>query len=260
MKSLIGNMMFILFLLTAPIVQAQHVDEMPVTSKSQKALKLYQEGIQELRDVHEQQAFKLFKEAVDIDSTFFMPNYMLAVTNIMFLNNREDYQVYYQNAVRTNDQLNKGELLMQLALEKLGVDSAANVTYLGTQLVELYPKSFAAHEILAEYQYFAKDYDGMDRTLNSMLDLGRYQAPVYNWLGYNYMNMNKMDKARDAFEKYIALAPENPNSYDSMGDYLMAMKEYQKAYEHYMKAYKMDSVNFKISHEKALKAKASMSD
>ena len=260
MKSVIGKVLLILILLTAHRVQAQQTDEMPVTSKSQEAVKLYHEGLQAYRDVHIGQAVEHFRAAVALDSTFFMPNYNLALLNLIFFKNEEEFQKYYQNAVATKDRLTQGEMLMQKALKKLAADTTADVTDLGIQLVKLYPESFTAHEILAEYQYFAKDYEGMDKTLNAMLDLESNSAPVYNWMGYNYMNMEQMERAHDAFTRYMELAPENPNSYDSMGDYLMAVKEYQKAYEYYMKAYKMDTVNFRMSHEKALKAQSAMSD
>ncbi|GET27018.1 lipopolysaccharide assembly protein LapB [Prolixibacter sp. NT017] len=260
MKSLIGKAMLILVLMTAQIVQAQQTDEMPVTSKSQEAIKLYEKGLQAYRDVHIGQAVEHFKAAVAIDSAFFMPNYNLALFNLMFFKNRDDFRKYYQHVVATNYRLTPGELLLQDALEKLADDTATDVTDLGMQLVELYPNSFTAHEILAEYQYFARDYGGMEKTLNAMLEMGSNPAPVYNWMGYNYMNMDQLDRAYVAFSKYLELAPENPNSYDSMGDYLMAVREYQKAYDHYMKAYRMDTVSFKLSREKALKAQSLMSD
>jgi tetratricopeptide (TPR) repeat protein len=260
MKSVIGKVLLILILLTAHRVQAQQTDEMPVTSKSQEAVKLYHEGLQAYRDVHIGQAVEHFRAAVALDSTFFMPNYNLALMNLIFFKNQEEYQKYYQNAIATKDRLNQGERLIQKALTILAADTTVDVTDLGIQLVKLYPKSVTAHEILAEYQYFANDYEGMDRTLNAMLDLDSNPAHVYNWMGYNYMNMSQLDNAYSAFSKYMQLAPENPNSYDSMGDYLMAVKEYQKAYNHYMKAYKMDTLNFKMSHEKALKAQSVMND
>ncbi len=53
--------------------------------------------------------------------------------------------------------------------------------------------------------------------------------------------LNQNDKAEAAFNKYIELAPDNPNVYDSKGDYYMNIKDYGKAYDTYMKAYALDT-------------------
>jgi ketosteroid isomerase-like protein len=55
------------------------------------------------------------------------------------------------------------------------------------------------------------------------------------------MELNQNDKAEAAFNKYIELAPNNPNVYDSKGDYYMNIKDYGKAYDTYMMAYALDT-------------------
>jgi lipoprotein NlpI len=64
-----------------------------------------------------------------------------------------------------------------------------------------------------------------------------------------------MDEARAAFDKYIELAPNQPNPYDSKGDYFMEVKDYKNAYQSYMKAHELDSL---WGVKKAEKAKIMM--
>jgi len=55
------------------------------------------------------------------------------------------------------------------------------------------------------------------------------------------MDMERFDEAAEALDKYIELKPDEPNPYDSKGDYYMAVEEYGKAYESFMKAVGIDS-------------------
>jgi hypothetical protein len=59
---------------------------------------------------------------------------------------------------------------------------------------------------------------------------------VYNLLGYSYAQISKLDYAINAFEKYIELAPEEPNPYDSMGEILQIEGRIDEAVEQYKKA------------------------
>jgi tetratricopeptide (TPR) repeat protein len=59
----------------------------------------------------------------------------------------------------------------------------------------------------------------------------------YNNYGYFLLNQGKVDEAIDKFKKQVALAPEEANPYDSLGEayriksmLVESLKEYQKAY------------------------------
>ena len=73
----------------------------------------------------------------------------------------------------------------------------------------------------------------------------------YNTLGYNYMALEEMGKAKAAFEKYIALAPKEANAYDSMAEYYMTNKDYAKSAEYYDKAAAMGGAGAKERADKA---------
>jgi tetratricopeptide (TPR) repeat protein len=78
---------------------------------------------------------------------------------------------------------------------------------------------------------------------------------ILNTLGYTYMAMEQFEEAAKALDKYIELKPDDPNPYDSKGDYYMAVEEYGKAYESFMKAVKIDST-WTGSLQKANRARA----
>jgi Tfp pilus assembly protein PilF len=92
----------------------------------------------------------------------------------------------------------------------------------------------------------------MVETIKKAITATSKPAPFYNQLGYAYLTLKQPDKAKEAFDKYIELDPDNPNAYDSKGDYYMYLKEYEKAYQSYMKANSMDPT---FSGDKAEAAK-----
>jgi len=66
--------------------------------------------------------------------------------------------------------------------------------------------------------------------------------------GYFLLGQNKIDLAIEKFKKQVSLAPNNANSYDSLGDGYRAAKEYKKAAKQYRIAIKIDPT-FKASKE-----------
>ena len=104
----------------------------------------------------------------------------------------------------------------------------------------MYPKDVWTYWFLYTYQNIIRDFNGCAETLKKAREVTGNPAPVYNILGYTYMELGEQSEVAAAFDKYIELAPNNPNVYDSKGDYFMNIKEYRKAYDSYMKAYSLE--------------------
>jgi tetratricopeptide (TPR) repeat protein len=144
-------------------------------------------------------------------------------------------------------------MLLKDALRRLLDNKEADVTDIGKKLVEKYPQDINAYYSLNMFQSVIKDYEGAVKTLKSGLKIAERPGPVYNMLGYTYLSLNDTENAAAAFDKYIEMEPDNPTTYDSKGDYYMAVKDYTRAYESFMKANEIDS---SWGMGKALKAKA----
>ncbi len=226
----------------------------PVTTDSEKAREYYDQASKELDAFHLKATRSLLTKAIEEDSCFFMSYYDLA-TWALYFGNIDTFKELASKALACEIKLSKGEQILKEALQKLYEDPKADVSELGVRLVDLYPndvKSYLNHNF---FLYIAGNNEDAVITLNKALEIAEKPAPVYNSLGYTYMSLNKFEEAKNAFDKYIELEPDNPNPYDSKGDYFMAVKDYEKAYESYMKAGEMDST-WTLSHDKALKAKA----
>ena len=228
---------FVLALGLLSYSQSAKKDKMPATTSSKSALVSYNEAFKAFEDFAYEKGVELLKKSLTDDPDFFMANYYLAFLN---RGNEKDFKPYANAAVNSKAKLSEAEKLLKSTIVKFIENKDADVTDIGLKLVKMYPKDVFAYYMLFNFQAIAGDKSGSHETLLKALEITQNPAPVYNLLGYSYMDLNQNDKAESAFNKYIELAPNNPNVYDSKGDYYMHIKDYGKAYDTYMKAYALD--------------------
>lgn len=217
--------------------QSARKDKMPATTSSKSALASYNEALKAFEDVAYDKGIDLLQKSLSDDPDFFMANYYLAFMN---LGNKGKFDPYANAAVNCKAKLSEAEKLLKGTILKFIENKDADVRDVGQKLVKMYPKDNFAYYMLFNFQVIAGDKNGSHETLLKALEIPGNPAPVYNMLGYDYMDLGQNDKAEAAFNKYIELAPDNPNVYDSKGDYYMHVKDYGKAYDTYMKAYALD--------------------
>jgi tetratricopeptide (TPR) repeat protein len=226
-------------------------NKMPITTNSKSALAFYNDAITASENVNFTNSFILLKKSIAEDPEFFMAKYTLALDNLLF-GNKQGFNEFANLAINTKTKLSKAEETLKDALKKLIEKTNADVTDIGKELIKMYPNDINSYYQLISYQMIINDNNGLLETLKKALAITKNPAPIYNQLGYTYMNLKQNDNAESAFNKYIELAPHNPNVFDSKGDFYMYTKEYRKAYETYMKAYALDSL---WGYQKAQKAK-----
>jgi len=252
MKRLFYFFLFI-FLGVSAFSQNTQLKTMPITTTSEKARALNTEAMNAVYEDGDLQKFeKSAFDALKEDSDFFMVNYELAFAYFYFKNENK-FKDYGNRAANCKTKLSKGELLLKEIILKLLENRNANVTELSKKLIDLYPDDIFAYYQLNLFQDLNNDNIGRVETLRNALQKPNMPAIFYNNLGYAYMKLGKNEEAGNAFDKYIELAPNVPNPYDSKGDYFMSTKNYRKAYESYMKAHEIDS---SWSYKKAIYAKA----
>jgi Tfp pilus assembly protein PilF len=257
MKTLFSIM--VLFVALGAAAQDTDLANIPVTTKSEQALVLFNEGMDALDEVRLVTASEKFTRASELDPNFIMPRVMMAM-GYLYNNDIENFNLQANKVVKSRAYLTSSEKLIQQAMKALIENPQADVTEYGRKLVKQHPESVLAHQLLANFQAFAKDYEGAIKTYESALKITREPAPIYNAMGYTYMALNQMDKAKESFEKYLQAAPNTANAYDSMGDYYAKTQNLSEAQASYQKAYEMDSTNFMISQQKAEKIKEQVAE
>ena len=160
------------------------------------------------------QRFNLLQKSLIEDPDFLMVNYMLAFS---YRDRTENFNKYAKAAVNSKAKPSKAEELLKSTIQKFTEKKDADVTEIGRKLVAMYPMDVWAYYFLNSFQIIVGDKNGSMETLQSALKITENPAPIYNLLGYIYMQVNLNNEAEDAFNKYIELAPKNPNVYDSKG-------------------------------------------
>ena len=100
--------------------------DLPVNSKSEKAVQLFQQSIQAMNDVDMPKATKLLNEAIEEDPDFFMPRCMLANFNLYF-GNTEEFKKHAKKALLVEN-LPEHEKIMQNALKEQVDNPQSDVT------------------------------------------------------------------------------------------------------------------------------------
>lgn len=241
------------------ISQETNYADFPVTTNSPQALQHYYKGIQALTNAQVYESFNNFNKALKLDPDFFMVHYIFAMFNL----GRRDPKPFISlanKAVQCKSTLNESEKLLKQALEHLMKNPRADVTEYGKKLVDLNPQSYFALSFLASFQLNTKDYKSVDDTYQAILRLPHYPTLIFDAMGKNYMRMNQMDKAKQAFDQYMKAEPTNAIAYNSMGNYYVQMEDYESAYDQYMKAYKLDSIQYKFPYKKDIIEKRDMTN
>jgi tetratricopeptide (TPR) repeat protein len=233
MKIIIFSLAFILGSFNVSNAQDYY---MPVSSKSKIAIKAYQQADDSAANAEISAAKEQLKQALAAD-----PNFFMAYTLSIYLSSSEEAIDLIDKALALkSSEFSRAERIIREQLMILDKDPKANIADNLKKLVAAFPTTPQAYQ-WAALQSVYRNGDGkaaLDYSQQLMVLLPDY-GPIHNVRGYVYLNENEMDKAKTAFEKYIALSPEEANAYDSMAEYYMTNKEYAKSVEYYDKAYSM---------------------
>ena len=230
-------------------------EKIPITTNSEKAKELYDKAFKTWENVYLYKVPGLMEQALEADPDFFIVNYSMACFYLLFDNEKMMYREYAENAMKCEANLSEGELILKDVVAKWLENPDADVTEFGDLLVQKYPNDKMAYYFL-ELQYkLNKDHGGVLSTAKKLLEITDRPDMAYNIIAYAYLNLDSLEEAEKAFDKYIELNPELPNAYDSKGDYYLKIKDYEKAYKSFMKAHEIDSL---WGYQRAMEVKAIM--
>lgn len=216
--------------------EATVTTEVPITTSSEEARKLYLEGRGLLDDLHFVDAHDKFVQATEKDPDFAMGHLMVATTSLSV----EEFFDSVGKASAAAAGASDGE---QLYIEVLVAGSennqAAQLAAL-KKLVAAYPKDARTHMRLGNFLNGQQDFAGAAEHFTHATQLNPEFAGAYNSLGYAYRSLDDLEQAKAAFEKYVELLPNEANPQDSYAELLMEMGNYGESIEHYQMAVDID--------------------
>lgn len=209
---------------------------LPVSSTSEAAKSQYFKALQALEHVNIPDYFDGLKAAVKTDPSFFMAYVNLAFAETAF-GQYDKAAAFIKPALAIDPAgFNEGEKIHRKALEAWAKDPKADPAKYMEALAAAYPNTAEAHDLAGRSaKWLSKDAKASVKHFQRLLELRPNYGGGYNSLGYSYMELGEMDKAKAAFEKYLEVSPNEANAYDSMADYFMTNKEYAKSVEYYDK-------------------------
>jgi tetratricopeptide (TPR) repeat protein len=212
-------------------------DELPITTKSKEARKLFVEGLDLYDFYHIEKASDRFKRAFESDPDFATAYLFHAVTTT----ETKVFQASLAKAIELAPRVSEGEQKLIAAVkanaEENNAEKAARIF---KELSALYPKDKRIHLYLAGMYGGLNKYDDQLAEIEQAIAIDKNYAPAHEALGYFYRWRGPLDKSEAAFKEYARLSPAEANSHDVLGDVYMKMGRFEDAIKHYEEAVRMD--------------------
>jgi len=229
------GMLALALLIVLPVI-ANAQGEIPITTKSEEARKIFAEARQLYDNFRLDEARELFSKAVEKDPDFALAHLYRAFTGTSAM----DFQNHLQKAVALAPKVSEGERLMIEATQANAENNPIKALQLAEQLVQKHPNDKYAHQNLA-FAYSGRDeVDKAIAELEKAIAIDKNFASAYNSLGYTYYRKGGYQKGEEAFKNYIRLVPGEANPYDSLADLYTKMGRYEDAIQNYKKAVELN--------------------
>ncbi|MCH7948431.1 MAG: tetratricopeptide repeat protein, partial [candidate division Zixibacteria bacterium] len=214
-----------------------------VTTNSPEAYRYYLEGMDYIRKLYGREGRASLEKALEYDSTFAMAYYQLAMS---WRGNPKSLE-YIRKAVKYSNNATRLERMRILATSDGFAGDIESAVAMLKEIVKEFPENKEAYETLSKiYINAIGDIEKGISYLMEALKIDPGDKLLYNFLAYAYKDMREYDKAIDALDKYIAIAPNEPNPYDSRGEIYAAAGKFDLAVASYRQALAKDP-GFEIS-------------
>jgi serine/threonine protein kinase/predicted Zn-dependent protease len=207
-----------------------------VTTHSQEAYRYFLEGVDYGYKLYFAEAERSLKKALELDSTFAMAYYWLAVTN-QYAGYDRGAREFITKAAKYTDNITQKEKLYIKGFEAYITGDYSQAINGLKKIVESYPDEKDAFYVLGQIYYRnLREFEEAVRYLNKAIEIDPLYKLAYNVLAYTYNEMGDFEKSLWAINKYIELAPDEPNPYDTRGDLYARNGKLDQAMESYKKA------------------------
>jgi tetratricopeptide (TPR) repeat protein/predicted Ser/Thr protein kinase len=207
------------------------------STHSPEAFRHYLEGMDLFHKHYWSDAEISFTKALELDSTFAMAHYLLAV--IDYWSDYPTAKAHIANAIRYYDHIGrKAQHYIKSYNARLKKDDLRAIEEL-QYIIERYPDEKDAYLSLGLIRRFeTNELEDAIECFEKVIELDPYHREAYNQLAYAYNDLGQYEKSIGAINKYIEIAPDEANPYDSKGELLAlngrldeAIVSYEKAME-----------------------------
>lgn len=202
-----------------------------VTTHSPEAYRYYLEGLDNYNKAYFADAARSYEKALEYDSTFAMAYFRLAL-----IKQGEERRKNVTKAMQYSDNVSKKEKLYIRILEAGTSGNTKDYSEGLQKMTEYFPDDKEIFQWLASYYYGMKQNDLAITYFNRALEIDPVDKMVLNMLAYAYNQVGDFDKSIWAINKYISVAPDEANPYDTRGDLYAWSGRVEQAMDSYRKA------------------------
>lgn len=240
------SMLFLSALLIPSFAQKKTAEKkMTWTTSSPAAKTLALHGANHLMNAETALAYEDLMAAVKLD-----PNFTVALALLSNITTGATRKAYIQRTLNSAKNKTAGEKLFASI-----VDPKLDEQKRRDNWDKLY-KMFPDGEMISNF-YVQSRPTAEERFTAATAYMKKFpkQANIYNTIAYYYLNDNKDNaKAKEYFEKYIAMYPEGYNPYDSMGEYYLLTGDLENSKKYYSMS--LEKYPFNITSINALQKMA----
>lgn len=210
-----------------------YAQEIPVTTSSKEAKKIFLQGRDKLENAETIIAAELFDKAIALDANFalaYLYRSQSGGSPTLTRQNRE-------KAVSLIDKVSEGEKYVIQLTQATADGNVEKRKECVEQLVRLFPKDKRVYLWSGFYQNSMQRYTDAAANFNKAIEIDKNYGPAFNLLGYAHMNSKNWGESEKAFKRYIELLPNSPNPYDSYAEMLLKSGRYDEAITNFKKAY-----------------------
>jgi tetratricopeptide (TPR) repeat protein len=202
-------------------------DVADITTSSLEAYRAYCQGIRNYNRLYYFEATNNFEEAIDLDTTFAMAYYYLAL--IKDLKYIQQAMQYAENSAHRDRYYIRSKYAFYLG------DYETFVSELHS-LVKDYPDEKEAYYSLGQYHFDKGEYLLCQGYLDSALSIDPLYGQALNLKAYAFNQMGDFENTILTINKYIAITPDEANPYDTRADLYAMNGELENAIDSYRKA------------------------
>lgn len=141
-----------------------------------------------------------------------------------------------RRAMQLADAASQGEAMLIKAFDAQVHGRPEEQRELLHALVKAYPGDERAHDELGDFHFRRDELEEAATEYLKAVAINPEFSPPYNYLGYSYRFLGRLDQAEEAFRTYITLLPHEPNPYDSYAELLMQRGRFRDSIAQYEKA------------------------
>jgi tetratricopeptide (TPR) repeat protein len=207
-----------------------------VTTHSAEAYRYYLEGLDYEERYYKAEAVESFKKALEYDSTFAMAYWKLAG----YYPNVEGRRLAAKAHKYVGNASDRDRYLIEAVHAAFSAEVPRGIEIL-SEAARKYPDDKIIRFELA--MFYGNELEQLHKTIEQLeaaIEIDPMFATAYNQLAYTYDAVGEFEKSIWAINKYISLAPGEPNPYDSRGDLYAFNGKIKEAITSYEAALEID--------------------